>query len=97
MTNYNRDYSLTLVLNNGPELCRLDADWIIEDFDDADGQVAFPRFDDIWFEDCVATTAKGTSIGIDGAAMIYLGHDTASATCRAEQYDNENFYCYSQN
>lgn len=97
MTNYNRDYSLTLVLNNGPELCRLDADWIIEDFDDADGQVAFPRFDDIWFEDCVATTAKGTNIGIDGAAMIYLGHDTASATCRAEQYDNENFYCYSQN
>lgn len=97
MTNYNQQYSLTIDLRNGPELCRLDADWIVEDFDSADGQVSFPRFADVWFEECAATTASGKNIGIDGAAMIYLGPDQANASCLAAPYDNANFYCYSQN
>jgi hypothetical protein len=98
MTNIDRDYTLTIVLNGGPTLCRMDADWIVEDFFDAKGkQVAFGRFDDIWFEECVATTAKGKNIDLDGAAMTYMGSDTASASCLAEPYDNSNFYCTSQN
>jgi hypothetical protein len=99
MTNIDRDYTLTIVLNDGPALCRSDADWIVEDFYDAKGgkQVAFARFADIWFEECAATTASGKAIGLDGAAMIYMGQDTASASCLSEPYDNSNFYCTSQN
>ena len=96
MTNYDRDYSLTLLLDDGPKLCRQDADWIIENFYDAQGQVAFPRFSDVWFEDCIATRADGEGMSVGGAAMIYLGNDTKSATCLAEPYDDKNFYCRSQ-
>ncbi|KAH8905739.1 putative aspergillopepsin protein [Coniochaeta sp. PMI_546] len=97
ISNLNRAYTLNIVLNGGPALCRADADWIVEDFFDAKGkQVPFARFDDIWFEECAATTSKGSTIGLDGAAMIYLGTSTSSATCVAQPYDNSNFYCSSQ-
>lgn len=98
ISNLNRAYQLNIVLNNGPALCRADADWIVEDFFDGKGkQVPFARFDDVWFEECGATTSKGNAIGLDGAAMIYLGTSTSSATCVAQPYDNSNFYCSSQN
>ncbi|KAL1878103.1 hypothetical protein VTK73DRAFT_8064 [Phialemonium thermophilum] len=97
LTNYNQDYVLTLTLQNGPQLCQLDADWIVEDFRQGDGKVSFGRFDDIWFEQCAATTAHGPKLGINGAPMIYLGSNAHDATCVAKWYDNEDFYCESQN
>lgn len=85
------------MLSNGPALCRQDADWIVEDFDSGGRPVAFARFDDIWFEECSAASARGRAIGLDGAAPIYMGSSTSSATCITQPYDSSDFYCSSQN
>lgn len=86
-----------MTLVNGPPLCRQDADWIVEDFDDSDGVVPFARFADIWFEEASATSASGHSIGLDGAEPIYMGSSVSGAMCVAEPYDNSDFVCVSQN
>lgn len=96
INNVDRGYSLTLTVINGPALCRADADWMVEDFFSEGKQVPFARFDDIWFEEAVATTSKGKSIGLKDAAMIYLGKDVASASCLAQPFDDANFWCQSQ-
>ncbi|GAB1310643.1 Peptidase A4 family-domain-containing protein [Madurella fahalii] len=91
ITNAQRGYSVTLVINNGPNLCRVDAEWILEDFYDSGEQVAFANFSQMWFVDAAATTARGNNIGIDGAAMVHLQKDDGTILCSAERYDNANF------
>jgi hypothetical protein len=86
---------VTIHINDGPTLCRQDADWIVEDFYDANGQVAFGRFQDIWFEDVGATTTKGKTIGLENSSPISLGNGTVT-TCVANVYDDTNFWCASQ-
>jgi hypothetical protein len=86
---------VTLHINNGPKLCRVDAEWIVEDFYDAGEQVAFARFSEMWFVDAGAKTVSGKSIGLDGAAMVHLRDDNEKLLCAAEPYDNSNFVLVS--
>ncbi|KAB5549536.1 concanavalin A-like lectin/glucanase domain-containing protein [Coniochaeta sp. 2T2.1] len=97
ITNYDRDYAMTVTVTGGTTLCQADADWIVEDFTSGGKPVPFARFDDIWFEDARATTASGGTFGLDNAAMIYLGNSESSAMCIAQPYDDSNFWCSSQN
>jgi hypothetical protein len=99
MTNLNRGISFQVALVNGPALCRQDADWIVEDFASGGQPVPFSRFDDVWFEECSATTARGNTVTLDGAQQIYMGNGAASSAtmCAAFPYDGSNFYCQSQN
>lgn len=91
ISNVQRGYTVTLVVSNGPKLCRVDAEWIVEDFYDSGEQVAFGRFAEMWFVDAAATTARGKNVGIDGAAMVHLRNDEGTVLCSAERYDNANF------
>ncbi|KAK4167174.1 peptidase A4 family-domain-containing protein [Cladorrhinum sp. PSN259] len=95
VTNGQRGYSITLALTDGPKLCRLDTEWILEDFYEKNEQVAFANFSDLWFLDVAATTAGGKTIGVDGAAMVHLRNRTGTVLCKAERYDNSNFVILS--
>ncbi|KAJ9151636.1 Protease [Coniochaeta hoffmannii] len=97
LINLSRNIATTVTLVNGPALCRQDADWIVEDFDSGGKPVPFARFDDVWFEECAATTLKGNAFGLNGATPIYMGSSAAAASCVATPYDGENFVCSSQN
>lgn len=97
ISNENQSYTLSITLNNGPTLCRTDADWIMEDAYDSKGkQLNFARFQDLWFEDASAKTANGQHIGLNGASMIYLGSSMKNASCLAYPYDDSNFFVQSQ-
>ncbi|KAK0730171.1 peptidase A4 family-domain-containing protein [Lasiosphaeris hirsuta] len=96
ITNAQQGYSVAITVSNGPKLCRVDAEWIVEDFYDAKGQVAFASFSDVWFVDAAATTVKGKNIGIDGAAMVHLQNENGTVVCEAEAYDNSNFVLTSK-
>lgn len=91
ITNLQQGYTYNIRASNGPELCRVDAEWIVEDFYDANGQVPFAMFSELWFLDTVAGTAGGKSIGIDGATMVHLQNDTGAVVCSASRWDNSNF------
>ncbi|KAK3329944.1 peptidase A4 family-domain-containing protein [Apodospora peruviana] len=95
ITNASRGVVVTINISNGSKLCRADVEWILEDFYDIEGQVAFAKFSDVWFLDTSATTARGKHIGIDGAAMVYLQSTSGAVTCMAEQYDDSSFVVYS--
>ncbi|KAK3899262.1 peptidase A4 family-domain-containing protein [Staphylotrichum tortipilum] len=95
ITNAQRGYSVTIAISNGPKLCRVDAEWIVEDFYDATKQVAFASFSDVWFVEAGATTQRGKSIGLDGAAMVHIQSDDGKLLCSAEPYDNSNFVIVS--
>ncbi|KAK3936111.1 peptidase A4 family-domain-containing protein [Diplogelasinospora grovesii] len=96
INNVSRGYTLTISVTNAPTLCRVDAEWIVENFYNGDAQVNFARFSDVWFEETLATTVSGKQIGIDGAAMVYLKDSNGSITCTAAQYDNTDFVVSSQ-
>ncbi|KAK4240409.1 protease [Achaetomium macrosporum] len=96
ITNASLGYEVTLTLSNGPELCRVDAEWIIEDFYVSGEQVAFANFSDVWFMDSGATTAGGKHIGLDGAAMVHLQADDGTILCSAQPYDDANFVIVSR-
>jgi hypothetical protein len=93
ISNVQQGYSVTLNVNNGPRLCRVDTEWIVEDFYDGDNgqQVPFAWFEDLWFVDAAAKTVKGKNIGINGAAMVQLQNENGTLVCKAEKYDNANF------
>ncbi|KAL2271368.1 hypothetical protein VTJ83DRAFT_739 [Remersonia thermophila] len=93
--NLDRGTTITLHISNGPQLCRLDAEWIVEDFYDSEQQVNFGKFTDLWFVDVAARTVTGRQIGIDGAAMVHLVDDNGKTLCSAEPYDNANFVVLS--
>ncbi|KAK3989950.1 peptidase A4 family-domain-containing protein [Cladorrhinum sp. PSN332] len=95
VTNAQRGYAITLALTDGPKLCRLDAEWILEDFYEKNEQVAFAKFSDVWFQDVAATTAGGKTINAEGAAMVHLRNRTGTVLCRAEKWDNSNFVVFS--
>ncbi|KAK4129125.1 concanavalin A-like lectin/glucanase [Parathielavia appendiculata] len=96
ITNVQRGYSVTLQINNGPKLCRLDAEWILEAFYDSGQQVPFARFSDLWFVESGATTVAGKNIGIDGATMVHIQADDGKILCSAEPYDSANLVMVSQ-
>ncbi|KAL2262490.1 hypothetical protein VTK26DRAFT_1171 [Humicola hyalothermophila] len=93
--NADQGQSMTLDISNGPPLCRIDAEWIMEDFYDSGEQVTFARFSDLWFVDAAATTVGGQNVGIDGATMVYLQADDGAILCSAEPWDNSNFVAIS--
>jgi len=95
--NVQQGYAITLTVNNGPKLCRVDTEWIVEDFYDGDDgkQVPFAAFSDIWFVDGVAKTQKGRNIGFDGAAMVQLQNANGTLVCQSQKYDNSNFVAIS--
>jgi len=84
---------VSISVNNGPKLCRVDSEWILEDFYDGDDgkQVPFATFSDLWFVDAGSKTVKGKNIGIDGAAMVNLQNENGTIVCTAEKWDNSNF------
>jgi hypothetical protein len=96
ITNAQRGYSITIQISNGPKLCRLDAEWIVEDFYDSGKQVAFAQFADLWFVEAGATTVAGKSLGLDKAAMVHIQTDNGTVLCSAEAYDDSNFVILSQ-
>ncbi|KAK0630264.1 peptidase A4 family-domain-containing protein [Bombardia bombarda] len=96
IANLQRGYSVTLSISNGPALCRVDAEWIVEDFYDGGGQVPFASFSDVWFEETSLTTDRGRKMGLDGAAIVYLQNTTGAVTCSAAQYDRSNFVVWSR-
>ena len=75
----------------------MDAEWIVERPNSNIGLLPFARFDDIWFQSTVAKRSGGTDLGIDSAAMVYLGSTASNALCLAAEYDNADFYTWSQN
>ncbi|KAK3393297.1 peptidase A4 family-domain-containing protein [Podospora didyma] len=91
ISNVQRGYMMVLTITNGPKLCREDAEWIVEDFYDAKGQVAFASFSDVWFQEAQATTVNGKKIGIDGAAMVHLQDPDGDVVCTPWKYDNSIF------
>ncbi|KAL2137303.1 hypothetical protein VTI74DRAFT_5034 [Chaetomium olivicolor] len=95
ITNAQQGYSVTVVVSNGPTLCRADAEWIVEDFYDSGKQVAFAQFSDVWFVEAGATTVGGRHIGLDGAAMVHIQSDDGNLLCSAEPYDDSNFVIVS--
>ena len=95
VTNAQRGYAITLALTEGPKLCRLDTEWILEDFYEKNEQVAFATFSDLWFLDVAATTVAGKTIGVDGAAMVHMKNETGSVLCWPEQWDSSNFVVLS--
>ncbi|KAK4231085.1 peptidase A4 family-domain-containing protein [Podospora fimiseda] len=95
ITNAQRGYAYTLALTSGPKLCRLDTEWILEDFYEKNEQVAFGNFKDVWFQDVAAKTAGGKTINVEGAAMVHLKNRTGTVVCRAEKYDAHNFVIWS--
>lgn len=99
IANVQQGYSITLNINNGPKLCRVDTEWIVEDFyeNDAEGgkQVPFASFSDLWFVDAASKTVKGRSIGIDGSAMVQMQNENGTLVCRSEKWDNANFVAIS--
>jgi hypothetical protein len=80
-----------MVLTNGPKLCRVDAEWILEDFYDQGQQVTLANFSNLWFEQSGATTVGGKAIGLDGAAMVKIQDEDGNILCSAEPWDNSNF------
>ncbi|KAL2180588.1 protease [Thermothelomyces heterothallicus CBS 202.75] len=88
--------SVTLELNNGPQLCRRDAEWILEDFYESGKQVALANFADLWFVDSGATTVGGKNVGFDGATMVHLRDENGNVLCSPEPYDNSNFVIVSK-
>ncbi|KAK3694468.1 peptidase A4 family-domain-containing protein [Podospora appendiculata] len=95
ITNVNQGYSMSINITNGPALCRTDAEWVVEDFYDADGQVAFASFSDIWFEETVATTVRKNKLTLKNATMVALKNDTGVVTCMSERYDDTNFVAWA--
>jgi len=97
ISNVQQGYSVTLTINGGPRLCRVDTEWIVEDFYDGDDgkQVPFASFADLWFVDAGSTTQKGKKIGIDGAAMVQLQNENGTLSCKSEKWDNANFVATS--
>lgn len=95
--NVQQGYAMSLTINNGPKLCRIDTEWIVEDFYDGDDgkQVSFAAFSDIWFMDAVAKTQKGRNIGFDGAAMVQLQNENGTLSCQSQKWDNTNFVAIS--
>lgn len=91
---------MVLKLNGDTKLCLVDADWIVEDYYNGFDNVPFASFADIWFEGVAAQTAQGKTLGIDGATMLDMGGSAANpqnAKCIAVEYDDTDFYVYSQN
>jgi hypothetical protein len=95
ITNSSQGTSVTMEINNGPTLCRRDAEWIVEDFYDSGEQVGLANFADVWFVDSGATTVGGRNVGFDGATMVHLQDDDGQVLCSAEPYDNTNFVIVS--
>ncbi|KAL2143144.1 hypothetical protein VTI28DRAFT_291 [Corynascus sepedonium] len=87
--------SVTMEVNNGPKLCRRDAEWILEDFYESGQQVALANFADLWFVDSGATTVGGKKVGFDGAAMVHMQNEDGKILCSPEPYDNSNFVIVS--
>ena len=96
ITNAQRGFSITIQISNGPKLCRLDAEWIVEDFYVSGQQVAFAQFADVWFVEAGAETVSGKSIGLNKAAMVHIQRNDGTVLCSAEPYDNSNFVVVSQ-
>lgn len=95
VTNLSKGFRVDIEIKRGPKLCRIDSEWLIEQFYDNEGpQVSLGKFDDIWFMDATSTTERGKNIGIDGAAMVYLQNDKEEVVCKAERYDDSTFYVY---
>lgn len=90
ITNESQSYELSLVLNNGTPLQRVDADWIVEDPQSNAGSVPFGAFSDTWFEECSAMRADNSVLGINGGIMLYL-QNSQNNWCIASEYDNANF------
>ena len=84
-----------LTVTNGPPLCRVDADWIIEAFEDADGEPKFPKMSDVWFEETVAKTVEGRTIGLNGAEMVNLVNSAGTLLCSATRYSDWDYF-YAQ-
>ncbi|KAK3382622.1 peptidase A4 family-domain-containing protein [Lasiosphaeria ovina] len=91
ITNAQRGYMMVLTISNGPRLCGQDAEWIVEDFYDAKGQVALAKFSDVWFEETAAVTSRGRRIGINGAAMVQLQDIDGAIACASSRYDDSTF------
>jgi hypothetical protein len=88
--NANQVYVTELVLSEGPKLCLTDADWILEDFSDSEGQVMLANFGTVWFEETVATTSSGKTLDIDDSELIDMANATATY-CVASEWDNSDF------
>ncbi|KAL8360479.1 hypothetical protein RB601_007221 [Gaeumannomyces tritici] len=82
-------------LSNGSPLCRIDAEWIVENFKVNGNQTPFGRFQDVWFQTCEAKTTSGSTIGINGASMIYLQNNGPNPNCFAYEYSNSAFWTES--
>jgi len=82
-------------VSNGPKLCRTDAEWILEDFEDAGKQVTLANFADLWFLDASATTVHGKKLGINGATMVHMVDENDTLMCSAERFDNASFVVMS--
>ncbi|KAH6619355.1 protease [Chaetomium sp. MPI-SDFR-AT-0129] len=96
ITNSQLGTSVTIQVNNGPKLCRQDAEWLVEEFYDSGKQVALAQFADLWFVDSEATTVGGKTIGFDSATMVALQDDDGKVLCQGEPYDNTNFVIVSK-
>lgn len=87
--------SVQISLSNGSPLCRIDAEWIVENFKINGNQTPFGRFQDVWFQGCEAKTTSGATVGINGASMIYLQNNGPNPNCFAYEYDNSIFWAES--
>lgn len=90
--NYTQSYTYTVNLTGGATLGQVDAEWIVEDPYGSGGQVPFPKFGTVWFEDVYATTTNGTILDVDSSTMIYLDNPPL---CEAAEYDSYDFYAWS--
>ncbi len=91
INNLSQDYSYTINLSGGTALARVDAEWVVEDPAGGSGLEPFASFTDIWFEEVYAQTNVSTTLGVDASTMYSIN----SNTCVSVEYDNGDFYAYS--
>jgi hypothetical protein len=61
-------------LSSSYELCKKNAEWIVEDFEEGDSLVKFADFGTITFSEAEATTSSGT-VGPSDATIIDIEQD----------------------
>lgn len=73
------------------------AEWIVEDFDSNGGQVPFADFGIVQFTNASAGTAKGTSVGTDGADILDISQNGKILTSASIPSDSEVDVQYTGN
>jgi hypothetical protein len=80
ITNKSTGVTVTKSLTSTSALCQENAEWIVEDFEENGGLVAFADFGKVTFSSASATLATGGTLGPSGATTIDIEQNSKILT-----------------